>query len=156
MVSFMTYDNSYLEYLFILFMAQVLPWESLPILRKHEVYRMPSVSSILAVMAHRSNAASVDGFGKREKSLLKGRKNTKQERSSRKTIKSSVLEQPARLPTVDPYNTFYLLNPSGDLGSTQAAFEDWFKNQKGWEVRSAREPVLLQFLFFIREILILK
>lgn len=120
--------------------SQVLPWESLPILRKHEVYRMPSVSSILAVMAHRSNAASVDGFGKREKSLLKGRKNTKQERSSRKTMKSSVLEQPVRLPTVDPYNTFYLLNPSGDLGSTQAAFEDWFKNQKGWEGKMGVVP----------------
>jgi separase len=120
--------------------SQVLPWESLPILRKHEVYRMPSVSSILAVMASRFNADSVDVFDKGEKTMLKGRKNTKQERSSRKTIKSSILEQPARLPIVDPYNTFYLLNPSGDLGSTQAAFEDWFKNQKGWEGKMGVVP----------------
>lgn len=120
--------------------SQVLPWESLPILRKHEVYRMPSVSSILAVMVSRFDAASIDGFAKSEKTLLKGRNNKKQERPSRKNTKSSILEQSPRLPIVDPYNTFYLLNPSGDLGSTQATFEDWFKNQKGWEGKMGVVP----------------
>ena len=62
---------------------------------------------------------------------MKGRNNTRRERDSRKPIIFLVLEKPSSLPIADPYNKFYLLNPSGYLVSTQAAFEDWFKNQKG-------------------------
>ena len=38
------------------------------------------------------------------------------------------------VPSIDPYDAYFLLNPSGDLGSTQAAFEEMFKSQHGWEV----------------------
>lgn len=31
-------------------------------------------------------------------------------------------------------STFYVVNPSGDLPSTQSTFEDWFHEQAGWQV----------------------
>ena len=40
-------------------------------------------------------------------------------------------------PVVDPGSAFYSLNPSGDLQETQAAFEGWFSQLPGWEVRTA-------------------
>ena len=44
-----------------------------------------------------------------------------------------VLEEAARLgskfPLIDPLDSFYLLNPSGDLSRTQAEFEEWFRHQ---------------------------
>ncbi len=33
----------------------------------------------------------------------------------------------------------YLLNPSGDLPATQAAFEPWFRRQPGWQARRGPE-----------------
>lgn len=39
----------------------------------------------------------------------------------------------ATFPSIDPWDAYYLLNPSGDLSSTQVEFEDWFRNKK-WEV----------------------
>lgn len=36
---------------------------------------------------------------------------------------------------LDLGSTFYMLNPSGDLASTQAAFEERFTSLPGWEVR---------------------
>lgn len=36
---------------------------------------------------------------------------------------------------IDVHNAVYLLNPSGDLTTTQATFEDLFKQQSGWQVR---------------------
>lgn len=35
---------------------------------------------------------------------------------------------------LDLGSTFYMLNPSGDLASTQAAFEERFASLPGWEV----------------------
>ncbi|KAH9300238.1 hypothetical protein KI387_011821, partial [Taxus chinensis] len=96
--------------------SQVLPWESLPILRKQEVYRMPSVGSISALMISRGH-----------------------------------LEMASKLPFVDPYNAFYLLNPSGDLSTTQAAFEDWFKNQQGWEGKDGVIPTPEECIFALQK-----
>ena len=45
---------------------------------------------------------------------------------------------------IDPRSAYYLLNPSGDLATTQAAFQDWFAHQQGWQVRPCRcRPHLL-------------
>ena len=71
--------------------SQVLHWEILPVLRKHEFYRMSSVRNILAVMANRFNKASIYGFVKKMNTFLKGRKNTRKERASRKPINFLVL-----------------------------------------------------------------
>ena len=37
-------------------------------------------------------------------------------------------------------STYYVINPSGDLLSTQDTFESWFKNLKGWYGLSGRVP----------------
>ncbi|KAG2240437.1 hypothetical protein Bca52824_090755 [Brassica carinata] len=76
--------------------VQMLPWENIPILRKQEVYRMPSVGSISAVLKKRS---------------LQG-----------KTARAS-------FPLIDPLDSYYLLNPGGDLSETQGDFESWFRDQ---------------------------
>ncbi|TKY71312.1 Separase protein [Spatholobus suberectus] len=80
--------------------VQMLPWENLPILRNQEVYRMPSVSCISAVLHKDSNH--------------------KEERVGRNL---------APFPLIDPLDAFYLLNPDGDLGGTQIEFENYFRDQ---------------------------
>ncbi|KAH7656747.1 Peptidase C50 separase protein [Dioscorea alata] len=78
---------------------QMLPWESLPTLRKQEVYRMPSVNSIFALLKQMHNGR---GLGRR-------------------------YETP--FPLVNPFDAYFLLNPSGDLHETQTEFEDLFKRE---------------------------
>ncbi|GMH28096.1 hypothetical protein Nepgr_029939 [Nepenthes gracilis] len=79
--------------------VQMLPWENMPILREEEVYRMPSVGCISAALQRSANS---------------------QEEAQRLAIS---------FPLIDPLDAFYLLNPSGDLSSTQAEFEEWFRAQ---------------------------
>ncbi|CAH2078208.1 unnamed protein product [Thlaspi arvense] len=79
--------------------VQMLPWENIPTLRKQEVYRMPSVGSISAVL---------------KKRCLRGE-------ASRSHV--------ASFPLIDPLDSFYLLNPGGDLSGTQVEFESWFIDQ---------------------------
>jgi separase len=38
-------------------------------------------------------------------------------------------------PVIDPFNTYYLLNPSGDLSSTQEEFVQLFRNYE-WKVNT--------------------
>ncbi|GLJ31010.1 hypothetical protein SUGI_0619970 [Cryptomeria japonica] len=109
--------------------SQVLPWESLPILRNQEVYRMPSVGSISAVRISSGHLQMVDSFDEKDKKSL---------------------EQLPKIPVMDPYNAFYLLNPSGDLSTTQAAFEDWFKNQRGWKGKSGEIPTPEECIFALQ------
>ncbi|KAK6945493.1 hypothetical protein RJ641_013037 [Dillenia turbinata] len=81
--------------------VQMLPWENIPLLRQQEVYRMPSVCCILAAV-HRSHHFG-EGIGKSNNGAF---------------------------PLIDPLDAFYVLNPSGDLHSTQVQFENWFADQK--------------------------
>jgi separase len=85
------------------FQLQMLPWENLPVLRNQEIYRMPSIGSILFSLT-RNNDRCKDG---------------------------QVVHPP--FPMIDPFNTFYLLNPSGDLSSTQKEFDQLFRNYE-WKV----------------------
>jgi separase len=82
----------------------MLPWENLPVLRNQEIYRMPSMTSIFLALSRRNNIYK-DG---------------------------SVMTPP--FPVIDPFNTFYLLNPSGDLSSTQEEFDQLFRNYD-WKVK---------------------
>lgn len=41
--------------------------------------------------------------------------------------------------TIHSSNTYYLLNPSGDLPETQRSFESWFRKQ-GWEGAAGKPP----------------
>ncbi|KAI3445664.1 hypothetical protein Pfo_002329 [Paulownia fortunei] len=79
--------------------VQMLPWENLPILRNQEVYRMPSIGSIFAT-------------------LDRCCQNQEQFETSNPTF-----------PLIDPLDSYYLLNPDGDLSRTQVEFENWFKDQ---------------------------
>ncbi|KAL0357132.1 UNVERIFIED_CONTAM: Separase [Sesamum calycinum] len=78
---------------------QMLPWENLPILRNKEVYRMPSVGSIFATL---------------DRCCQNGEQ-----------FETKI---PA-FPFIDPLDSYYLLNPDGDLSRTQVEFENWFKDQ---------------------------
>ncbi|XP_056159390.1 separase isoform X2 [Syzygium oleosum] len=80
--------------------VQMLPWENLPALRNQEVYRMPSVGSIFLTL----------------------------DRSSQR--EEQQVGPIASFPFIDPLDAYYLLNPSGDLSSTQVEFENWFRDQK--------------------------
>ncbi|KAL8478593.1 hypothetical protein ACS0TY_030468 [Phlomoides rotata] len=79
--------------------VQMLPWENLPILRSQEVYRMPSIGSIFATFDRCSQ--------------------------NPKNIETSV----PVFPFIDPLDSYFLLNPDGDLNRTQVEFENWFKDQ---------------------------
>ncbi|KAJ0263460.1 Separase [Hirschfeldia incana] len=89
--------------------VQMLPWENIPILRKQEVYRMPSVGSIFAVLKKRS------------------------------LQKEPARSQAASFPLIDPLDSFYLLNPGGDLSETQIEFESWFRD-RNFEGKTGSEP----------------
>ncbi|CAI0439202.1 unnamed protein product [Linum tenue] len=79
--------------------VQMLPWENLPTLRSQEVYRLPTVGSISWIL----------------------------DRSFRQRESGAAMS--VALPYIDPLDAFYVLNPSGDLDHTQAAFEKWFQEQ---------------------------
>ncbi|KAK1417650.1 hypothetical protein QVD17_26781 [Tagetes erecta] len=81
------------------FDIQMLPWESLPVLRNQEVYRMPSVASISCTYERCCHFQEKIGSN------------------------SSVF------PMIDPLDAYYLLNPGGDLSNTEAEFGNWFKDQ---------------------------
>ncbi|GJS63270.1 separase [Tanacetum coccineum] len=78
------------------FDIQMLPWESMPLLKNQEVYRMPSVASISCTY----------------------------NRCCR--VQEKVGKKFAVFPMIDPLDAYYLLNPGGDLSETQARFEAWF------------------------------
>ncbi|KAI3841547.1 hypothetical protein MKX03_023861 [Papaver bracteatum] len=79
---------------------QMLPWENLPVLRKHEIYRMPSVGSVSAIL-------NISWH-----------------------LEEPIGRISDTFPAIDPLDGFYLLNPGGDLERTQVEFEDWFRDQK--------------------------
>ncbi|KAK1309132.1 hypothetical protein QJS10_CPA09g00164 [Acorus calamus] len=88
--------------------VQMLPWENLPVLRKWEVYRMPSLASVIT------------------------------------TLGKSLQEEPINVcgvpfPSIDPSDAYYVLNPSGDLSTTQVEFEEWFREKK-WEGKAGNAP----------------
>jgi separase len=77
----------------------MLPLESMPILRKEEVYRMPSVSSIYIALDKMSN-------------YYVPQKNYKRRKDN--SYKEEVERNLMQFPIIDPLDTFYLINPSGD------------------------------------------
>ncbi|RVW72165.1 Separase [Vitis vinifera] len=79
--------------------CEMLPWENIPVLRTQEVYHMPSIGSISAILDRSHHHQEQAGMNA------------------------------AAFPLIDPLDAFYLLNPSGDLSSSQAAFEKWFRDQ---------------------------
>ncbi|WOL20055.1 hypothetical protein Cni_G28857 [Canna indica] len=100
--------------------VQMLPWENLPILRSQEVYRMPSVSSIFLTLQRSCS------HHKKDKAFG--------------TI----------IPAVDPFDVYYLLNPTGEFIHTQVEFEQWFKNQE-WEGRAGNIPTTEELILALQK-----
>lgn len=97
-----------------------IPWESLPVLRGRSVSRIPNVDFLLDRLEY-CQQMGVGG--------------------------SSAANGPIDRIVVDPRNTFYVLNPSGDLKNTEGRFIGWLKDMKsvGWEGIVGRVPSELQF-----------
>ncbi|KAL1534288.1 separase [Salvia divinorum] len=101
--------------------VQMLPWECLPILRNQEVYRMPSIGSIFATLDRHCE--------------------------NQKRLESS---DPV-FPLIDPLDSYYLLNPDGDLSRTQVEFESWFKNQDIIEGRIGTVPTVEELSLALKD-----
>jgi separase len=104
--------------------VQGIPWESIPILRGRSVSRIPSIEFLVDRMqfaAWRGGATEAGNDGDRV-----------------------VLDRAV----VDPRKTFYVLNPSGDLGKTEGRFAAWLKemHKVGWQGVIGRPPSELQLL----------
>ncbi|RXH92366.1 hypothetical protein DVH24_033262, partial [Malus domestica] len=85
--------------------------QNIPILRNQEAYRMPCVWSIFATLEENYHQDQVVS-----NTMKPGRL-------------SYALCQEASFPLIDPLDAFYLLNPGGDLGTTQIESEKWFRDQ---------------------------
>ncbi|KAM0870738.1 hypothetical protein ACQ4PT_039815 [Festuca glaucescens] len=99
--------------------VQMLPWENLPALRNQEIYRMPSMRSILLALA----------------------------RSTNHHKDASAMAPP--FPVIDPFDAFYLLNPSGDLISTQDEFYQLFRNYE-WKGNAGDAPTAEELVLALR------
>lgn len=93
---------------------QGIPWESFPSLMGEMVYRVPSLSAAAASVAAAQAAAA---------------------QAAAAAAAAALAARP-----VDLERTWYVLNPSGDLPSTQQTFQGWFAGTPGWEGVSGREP----------------
>ncbi|XP_078168632.1 separase isoform X1 [Carex rostrata] len=82
--------------------VQMLPWESIPGLRRQEVYRMPSMGSIFLTL---------------DRNYQRHREKEREE----------LLFSNSYFPKVDPFDTYYLLNPSGDLKDTEDDLKLWLE-----------------------------
>jgi separase len=102
-----------------------LPWESIPVLRGKSVSRVPNLDFIL----DRLDLA-------------------KQQRHGDHPPDSDTQTVLVDRVTIDPRKTFYALNPSGDLKSTEGRFSDWLTEMKsvGWRGLISQPPSEQQFL----------
>ncbi|KAK9798929.1 hypothetical protein WJX73_002780 [Symbiochloris irregularis] len=105
---------------------QQLPWESLPRLQGQALSRMPSLACAAATAAASSaGQTNVTGFA---------------ENAAGTSAPADAQGTAGRAPLIDPLSAFYLINPSGDLPSTQAAFQQWFQSQPGWQGHVGAPP----------------
>ncbi|KAK1697147.1 hypothetical protein QYE76_013844 [Lolium multiflorum] len=99
--------------------VQMLPWENLPALRNQEIYRMPSMRSIFLALT----------------------------RSTNHHKDASAMAPP--FPVIDPFDAFYLLNPSGDLIRTQEEFYQLFRNYE-WKGNAGDAPAAEELVLALR------
>ncbi|KAI8342184.1 peptidase family C50-domain-containing protein [Choanephora cucurbitarum] len=101
---------------------QMLPLESMPLLRSQSVSRLPCLSflrdRVLYARAHHGRAA-FDDFG------------------------AIITDQWSDI-AISQKNAFYVLNPGGDLKDTQKEFEPFFKSVRSWDGVIQKKPLELQ------------
>lgn len=102
--------------------VQGLPWESIPVLRGQSVSRIPSVDFL------------IDRVDFQEQCTHGLSRNTSEGTVDRAKI--------------NPRSTYYVLNPSGDLGATEGRFRSWLKEMHGvgWQGVIGRPPSEQQVL----------
>ncbi|KAG8988816.1 hypothetical protein FRB93_003969 [Tulasnella sp. JGI-2019a] len=93
--------------------VQGLPWESISILRGRSVSRIPSIAFLIDRLEMVHHLRPA-------------------------TVRGETVDRTV----VDPLKTFYVLNPSGDLTTTQATYESSFKDLEkvGWRGVTGRVP----------------
>lgn len=151
-------EGRYSQPLLLLLDARLhgMPWESMPSLRRAQVYRMPClllVCSATCMQAcshqhaqpelHTDNEATPRRPEHQLSRADTGRCSVRHKALSRTGPEESTgsdlldmqhqqLRSEARI--IDMANTFYLLNPAGDLVDTQRTFEGRFTEEFGWQV----------------------
>ena len=113
--------------------VQSLPWESIPILQNAPVSRMPSLPFIV----ERANASAAAPSSKLKKKVIG--------RSKKGSSTAGSRCNDGGVHVVDGNKTFYVLNPSTDLKSTQRAFEANFEAQEGWDGIVGRAPTAEEY-----------
>uniref|UniRef100_A0A7N0RG04 separase n=1 Tax=Kalanchoe fedtschenkoi TaxID=63787 RepID=A0A7N0RG04_KALFE len=68
----------------------------------------------------------------------------------RRRIRQDQINTFAPFPSIDPQDAFYLLNPSGDLTSTQQEFEKWFRDQN-LEGKAGEAPSVEELFSALKE-----
>ncbi|KAN0065117.1 separin protein [Thecaphora frezii] len=137
----------------------MFPWESMPILRRRAVSRIPS----MAFLQDRIDLARVyhqlpDEEPTRRRSPLSSSSASQRGKAAKTNGTSSEAEttthsaswrialRNGKLFNLSKRRTTYLLNPSGDLVRTQERFEPWLQSHTGtrggWRGIIGREPVL--------------
>ncbi|KAG1454718.1 hypothetical protein G6F56_007250 [Rhizopus delemar] len=99
---------------------QTLPMENIPILRKQAVSRLPCLSFLRDRILYAQSKKFTEG------------KNLSREQNHGNDLH------------ISKKNTFYVLNPSGDLVHTQKEFENLFKSYEDWNGISGTAPIELQ------------
>lgn len=93
------------------------PWECLPHLRGHSISRIPSLSFL------RDRLATLDT-----------------PLSYLASSQTALDQSPSPVTNVKTLRTSYILNPSGDLNSTQKMFEPWLAGHSNWNGIIGRSP----------------
>ncbi|KZV89225.1 hypothetical protein EXIGLDRAFT_771939 [Exidia glandulosa HHB12029] len=105
--------------------VQGVPWESIPVLRGRAVSRIPTIAFLMdRLQLSRTLTAS-----------------TPSQKVRRPVVTDRALVNPAK--------TTYILNPSGDLKSTEQAFAPWLKEmdkEVGWDGIIGRAPAELEMV----------
>lgn len=115
------------EHLFLILDKNVqgIPWESMPYLRGRSISRIPSLSFLIDRIEFAQIQDQLRNTDTPDRTFTNGRA------------------------AVNPKNTFFILNPSGDLEKSQARFEPWLQEMSdpsiGWKGIVKRKPSELEF-----------
>lgn len=124
-------------------LLQALPWESVPGLAGQKLYRLPSLACAAAAHCRRTHlqGAGLGPGGGCLSSRIPAVTSRNDRNKNDEAAPAGCSEGgAAAVVAVDVSSAFYALNPSGDLASTQAAFEPWFRGLAGWEGRVGGAP----------------
>ena len=115
-------------------LLQSLPWESAPGLGGQRLYRLPALPCAAAAAVATTSSCAV---GSTAVAPVLSEESDETTTTTTKLLSSSSSLHRRR---IDISSTYYAINPSGDLSSTQDTFETWFQGLKGWTGRAGSAP----------------